>query len=241
MTLNLPLIALAIALSSAACAQHETPQRSAANSPLAVPMTQATQAAMTPDSALQRLKDGNARFVAGNGVLRDLPAQVAATGKGQFPYATVLSCIDSRAAPELVFDQGIGDIFGARVAGNVVNDDIIGSLEFGSMVAGSRLIVVLGHSSCGAIKGACDNVQLGYIRSLVEQLQPAIRSVVDIGGERSSKNAVFVDKVAHANVRMVVRDIMARSEILRDMAAKGEIRILGAMLDVETGIVTFMD
>jgi carbonic anhydrase len=235
------LFVLALALAITACANHEGSTRSVAASPLAAPMTQASQAAMTPDLALQRLKDGNERFVAGKGIMRNFPSQVAATGTGQFPYATVLSCIDSRAAPELVFDQGIGDIFSPRVAGNFVNEDILGSMEFGSKVAGSRLIVVLGHSSCGAIKGACDNVQLGYVSALVKALQPAVDAVADDGSERSSKNAAFVEKVAHANVEITVKEILSRSEILRDMAAKGQIRVVGAMLDVGTGKVTFME
>jgi len=235
------LFALALAFTLAACAHHDPATHSAATSPLAAPMTQATQAAMTPDLALQRLKDGNERFVSGKGIARNFPAQVAVTGKGQFPYATVLSCIDSRAAPELVFDQGIGDIFSPRVAGNFVNDDILGSMEFGSKVVGSRLIVVLGHSSCGAIKGACDNVQLGYVSALVKELQPAVNAVPVDGSERSSKNSAFVAKVAHANVEITVKEILARSEILRDMAAKGQIRVVGAMLDVSTGKVTFME
>jgi len=235
------LFALALTLTLAACAHQDAATRSAVTSPLAAPMTQASQAAITPDLALQRLKDGNERFVSGKGIARDFPAQVAATGKGQFPYATVLSCIDSRAAPELVFDQGIGDIFSPRVAGNFVNDDILGSMEFASKVAGSRLIVVLGHSSCGAIKGACDNVQLGYVSALVKELQPAVHAVPVDGSERSSKNPAFVEKVAHANVEITVKEILARSEILRDMAAKGQIRVVGAMLDVGTGKVTFME
>jgi carbonic anhydrase len=235
------LFTLAFTLTLAACAHYDPSARSAATSQLAAPMTQASQAAITPDLALQRLKDGNERFVSGDSIERNLPDQVAATGTGQFPYATVLSCIDSRAAPELVFDQGIGDIFSPRVAGNFINDDILGSMEFASKVAGSRLIVVLGHTSCGAIIGACDNVQLGYVSALVETLQPAVMAVPDDGSERTSKNAAFVDKVAHANVEITVKDIVDRSEILRDMAAKGQIKVVGAMLDVETGKVTFLE
>lgn len=235
------LFALTLALTLVACAHYDPATRPTATSQLAAPMTQASQAAITPEIALQRLKDGNERFVSGNGIVRSLPTQVAATGKGQFPYATVLSCIDSRAAPELVFDQGIGDIFSPRVAGNFLNDDILGSMEFGSKVAGSRLIVVLGHTSCGAIKGACDNVQLGYVSALVKALQPAVASVPDDGGERNSKNAAFVEEVAQANVEITVEEVLDRSEILRDMAAKGQIKVVGAMLDVETGKVTFTE
>ena len=241
MSMKYRLFTLALAYTLTACAHYDTPTHSAATSPLAAPMTQASQAAITPDLALQRLKDGNERFVSGNSLVRNLPDQVAATSAGQFPYATVLSCIDSRAAPELVFDQGIGDIFSPRVAGNFLNDDILGSIELGSKVVGSRLIVVLGHTSCGAIKGACDNVQLGYISALVKMLQPAVSAVPDDGGKRTSKNAAFVEQVAHANVEITVKEILGRSEILRDMAAKGQIKVVGAMLDVETGKVTFVE
>lgn len=241
MSMRYRLFTLAFTLTLAACAHYDPPARSTAASQLAAPMTQASQAAITPDLALQRLKDGNERFVSGNGIVRNLPDQVAATGTGQFPYATVLSCIDSRAAPELVFDQGIGDIFSPRVAGNFINDDILGSMEFASKVAGSRLIVVLGHTSCGAIKGACDNVQLGYVSALVETLQPAVMAVPIDGSERTSKNAAFVEKVAHANVEITVKGIVDRSEILREMAANGQIKVVSAMLDVETGKVTFLE
>jgi carbonic anhydrase len=232
---------LAMWLSVAGCASLAVAPRAVEDSPIAAPMTQALQAMITPDLALQRLKDGNARFVAGAGVVRDLPAQVAATGKAQFPYATVLSCIDSRAAPELVFDQGIGDIFGPRVAGNFVNDDILGSLEFASKVAGSRLIVVLGHSSCGAVKGACDHLKLGHVTSLVEKLQPAVDAVPVDGSERSSKNADFVARVALVNVGLTVHEILSRSDILRDLVAGGQLKVVGGMLDVATGRVTFIE
>lgn len=235
------IFSIALALTVAACAHYDPSMHSAATSQIAAPMTQASQAAITPDIALQRLREGNERFVSGNSIARNLPSQVAATGKGQFPYATVLSCIDSRAAPELVFDQGIGDIFSPRVAGNFLNDDILGSMEFGSKVAGSRLIVVLGHTSCGAIKGACDNVQLGHVSELVKALQPAVDAVPDDGGERSSNNVDFVEEVAQANVEITVKEILDRSDILRDMAANGQIRVVGAMLDVNTGKVTFTE
>ncbi len=235
------LFVLALALTATACLQHLPEAHSRSASPLAAAMTQSSQAAITPELALQRLKDGNVRFVTGKSIERDYPMQVAVTGKGQYPYATVLSCIDSRAVPELVFDQGLGDIFSPRVAGNFVNDDILGSMEFASKLAGSRVIVVLGHSACGAIKGACDGVRLGHVTTLVDKLRAAVKSVPDDRGERSSKNAAFVEKVARANVEITVKEILARSAILREMAAKGQIKVVGAMLDVETGRVTFME
>lgn len=238
------LSAIAFAALLGACAhQHGTMSSSVtpAQAALAAPMTKDSQKSITPDLALQRLKDGNDRFTSGNMVKRDLRNQVAVTGKGQAPYATVLSCIDSRAAPELVFDQGIGDVFAPRIAGNFVNEEILGSMEFAAKVVGSRLIVVLGHSKCGAIMGACDNVQLGNVTSLVTKLQGAVAAVPNDGKDRSSKNSEFVEKVAHSNVKLTVEEIKARSDILREMASKGEIKIVGAMLDVTTGKVTFME
>jgi len=206
--------------------------------PAAPAMTQAAQAAFTPERALAALREGNERFVGGRTAHRDLRAQVRATAAGQYPFASVVSCIDSRSAPELVFDQGIGDIFVARVAGNFVNDDILGSLEFASRLAGSRLIVVLGHTSCGAIKGACDDAKMGNLTGLLAQIRPAVLSVSE-HGERSSKNAAFVEHVAEANVRLTVEAIRQRSAVLREMEQKGDIRIVGAMLDIATGRVAW--
>ena len=194
------------------------------------------QAAITPDMAIKILKDGNTRFTGGKMVHRDLKKQVKDTGKGQYPFASIVSCIDSRSAPELVFDQGIGDMFVARVAGNVVNEDILGSLEFASKAAGSKLIVVLGHTACGAIKGACDDVKLGNLTALLAKIKPAAASVKETG-DRSSKNYAFVEKVAEANVQDTVAAIKAKSPVLKEMADQGEIKIVGAMLDVTTGKV----
>jgi carbonic anhydrase len=202
-------------------------------------MTKELQAAMAPDAAVQALKDGNARFKSGNMVKRDLAKQVKATGYGQYPFASVVSCIDSRAAPELVFDQGIGDVFSARIAGNFVNEDILGSLEFASKVAGSKLIVVLGHTSCGAIKGACDDAKLGNLTAMLSRLKPAVQSIPDTGGDRTSKNAAFVEKVAEVNVQQTIANIRTKSAVLREMEDKGQIKIVGAMLNVKTGAVTW--
>ena len=201
-------------------------------------MDKSAQAAMSADSAIATLKDGNKRFVSGNMAKRDLMKQVKTTGYGQYPLATVVSCIDSRAGPEIVFDQGIGDIFSARVAGNFVNEDILGSLEFASKAAGSKVIVVLGHTSCGAIKGACDDVVLGNLTGMLAKIKPAV-SEVSLSGDRSSKNDAFVQMVAEANVKRTVNDIKAKSPVLKAMADAGEIKIVGAMLDVKTGAVTW--
>ncbi len=193
---------------------------------------------MTADGAIAALKDGNQRFVSGNMIKRDLMKQVKATGYAQYPLATVVSCIDSRAGPEIVFDQGIGDVFSARVAGNFVNEDILGSLEFATKAAGSKVVVVLGHSSCGAIKGACDDVVLGNLTGMLAKIKPAVADV-SMAGDRTSKNDAFVQMVAEANVKRTVNDIMAKSPVLKAMADAGQIKIVGAMLDVKTGVVTW--
>lgn len=205
------------------------------------PFDSAAQAQITPDQAIARLKEGNARFVSGASVQHDYRAQVTATAAGQYPFAVILSCMDSRAGPELVFDQGIGDIFVARVAGNYCPVDILGSMEFGTKVAGAKLVVVLGHSECGAIKGACDNVQLNNLTTVIDALKPAVADVQLDDGDRSSKNKKFVQAVAEANVRRTVAGIRANSQILHDLEASGQIKIVGAMLDVSTGRVRFID
>jgi carbonic anhydrase len=210
-------------------------------SPVTPVMTKAKQQGMSADQALQRLKDGNARFVAGKMKKRDLRVQVKQTGaNGQYPIASVVSCIDSRAAPSLVFDQGIGDIFTASVAGNVINDDIAGSLEYTAKAVGTKLIVVLGHTHCGAVKGACDGASLGKLTQLLQKIRPAVDATPSLfGPDRSSKNSGFVDAVAHSNVKLQVKELLARSAVLREMVDKGEVKVVGAMLDVETGKVQF--
>lgn len=202
--------------------------------------TKETQAQLTPDRAKETLLEGNRRFVENHGSQRDLLQQVKETSKGQYPFAIVLSCIDSRVPTELVFDQGVGDIFSARVAGNVVNEDILGSMEFACKVAGSKLIVVLGHTSCGAVKGACDHVELGNLTGLVNKIQPAIESV-SYDGDKSSKNLEFVDKVAEKNVFLTIEEIQKKSNVLREMIENGEIGVVGGMYNVGTGIVEFYD
>jgi carbonic anhydrase len=203
--------------------------------------TKESQAAMTPGEALSRLQEGNARFVAGESKARDLPAKVRATASGQYPFAVVLSCLDSRLPTEMIFDQGIGDMFNARVAGNVLNDDILGSLEFACKASGSKLIVVLGHSNCGAVKGAIDKVELGYLTGLLERIRPAIAAVPAGSGPRESKNAGFVQQVADANVALVARQIRERSPILCDLLDKQEIALVGGMYDLATGQVNFFN
>jgi len=207
----------------------------------ATPLTKDAQAAMTPQQALAELRAGNARFVAGGSLVRNHPADVKASASGQYPLAVVLSCLDSRQPTEIVLDQGIGDIFSARVAGNILNDDILGSMEFACKVSGAKLIAVIGHSNCGAIKGAVDNVELGNLTGLLARIKPAVDQVPDDGSPRTSKNAAFVDKVSEANVRLVMQQIRERSPILRDMLDHGQIALVGGMYDLTTGQVHFYD
>ncbi len=206
----------------------------------AVTQTKETQAAMTPEMALQMLKDGNERFVQGKMLERDHMQQVKATGAGQFPFAAIVGCIDSRESATLTFDQGIGDVFAARIAGNFVNDDLLGSLEFACAAAGAKLILVVGHSECGAIKGACDDVVLGNLTQTLANLKPAVAAVSGFESDRTSANAKFVQAVAEKNVELTIQRIRQRSSILNDLADKGQIDIAGAMYDVHTGRVAFM-
>ena len=205
--------------------------------------TKETQATMTPAKSLQYLKEGNVRFQNNLKANRNLLEQVNDTSEGQFPFATILSCIDSRVSAELVFDQGLGDIFSVRVAGNIVNEDILGSMEFACKLAGTELIVVLGHTSCGAVKGACDHAEMGNLTKLVQKITPAVNAVAEPKDEslRNSKNLKFVDEVSHINVNLMIDRIHAESPILSEMEKNGEIRIIGAMYDVNTGEVRFYE
>ena len=205
--------------------------------------TQQTQAGTTPQMALEFLREGNQRFVNNLKANRDLLQQANLTRDGQWPFATILSCIDSRTSAELIFDQGLGDIFSIRIAGNIVNTDILGSMEFACKVSGSKLIVVLGHTSCGAVKGACDHVEMGNLTELLAKLQPAVyqeRTVKDID-QRNSKNKAFVENVAHINVVRSVRSVVDRSYILEKMIEEEQIGVIGAMHDLESGVVEFYD
>jgi carbonic anhydrase len=232
----LPALALA-ALLFGGCGTCQTRQTPASQQV----QTKASQSAMTPAQALAELREGNARFVAGKSRTLDLPAQVKATAAGQYPFAVVLSCLDSRQPIEIVLDQGIGDIFSARVAGNVLNDDILGSMEFACKASGAKLIVVIGHSNCGAIKGAVDDAQLGNLTGLLAKIKPAEDAVPADGQPRTSKNYAFVNKVSEANVRLVMKEIRERSPVLSEMLDKGEIGLVGGMYDLSTGKVEFYD
>ena len=205
--------------------------------------TSETQLTMTPDKALNFLKEGNERFQNNLKANRNLLQQVNATAEGQFPFATILSCIDSRVSAELVFDQGLGDVFSIRIAGNFVNEDILGSMEFASKLAGTKVIVVLGHTSCGAIKGACDHARLGNLTALIKKIEPAVDAVEKpLEAElRNPSNLEFVDAVSKKNVEMTLVNIRQRSEIIKEMEDNAEIKIIGAMYDIATGVVEFYD
>jgi len=204
--------------------------------------TKETQAAISSTMAIQMLKDGNERFVAHKELNRDLLDQVSDTSTGQYPFATILSCIDSRVSSELIFDQGIGDIFSVRIAGNFVNEDILGSMEFACKLAGTKVIVVLGHTSCGAVKGACDDAKLGNLTALVSKIKPAVAAVQEPAdpSQRNSSNIEFVNNVAVKNVEMTIANIRKQSPVLKEMEDFNEIRIVGAMYDINTGKVSFM-
>ena len=202
-----------------------------------------TQSAMTPERALKLLSEGNRRFQEGRLLERDLGQQVRDTVEGQWPFAALLSCIDSRTSAELVFDAGIGDLFSTRVAGNCINEDVLGSLEFACKVAGARLVVVLGHSRCGAIKGACDDVRLGNLTALLAKLKPAVAAVAEPSdpARRNSSDEGFVEAVARKNVELVCAALRKRSAILRELEDEGAIRIVGAMYNLHSAAVEFLD
>ncbi|WP_373075408.1 carbonic anhydrase family protein [Zeaxanthinibacter enoshimensis] len=205
-------------------------------------LTKEVQASITPEKAINILQEGNKRFVQNKNANRDLLEQVSQTSSGQYPFATILGCIDSRVPLEVVFDQGIGDIFSARVAGNIANEDILGSMEFACKLAGTKAIVVLGHTSCGAVKGACDDAKLGNLTTLLSKIRPAVEAVSEPGNsaERNSGNLEFVDNVAEKNVELTIQNIRQNSPVLKEMEDKGEIVIKGAMYNIESGEVTFL-
>ncbi len=206
-----------------------------------ITITKETQSQLTPKHALEILKEGNKRFVNNIKAHRNLLQQVNETSEGQFPFAAILSCIDSRTSAELIFDQGLGDIFSIRIAGNILNEDILGSMEFACKIAGSKLIVVLGHTNCGAIVGACNNIVLGNITSLLNKIKPAIEQETQTKSERTGNNESFVRKVTENNVFLTVNRIRNQSSILQKMEEKKEISIVGGLYDIHTGQVIFFE
>lgn len=204
-------------------------------------LTKETRDSITPLAAIELLKKGNERFVNNLKMNRNLLQQVNETSDGQHPFAVILSCIDSRTSAELIFDQGLGDVFSVRIAGNIQNPDILGSIEFGCKVAGAKIVVVLGHTKCGAVKGACDQVKMGNLTTLLEKLQPAVDGEKSTTSERNASNSEFVEKVASLNVKIIQKQIVKNSPILLEMIEKDEIALVGGMYDVETGLVDFYD
>jgi Carbonic anhydrase len=207
--------------------------------------THETQSTITPERALEFLKEGNQRFVNNLKANRDLLEQVNATREGQWPFAVILSCIDSRTSAELIFDQGLGDVFSIRIAGNFVNQDILGSMEFGCNVAGSKLVVVLGHTKCGALKGGLDAAKIeglgmDNLNHLINHFDPIIKEVMEDGEERSSANSSLLERLNHQNVKSAIEDIRKQSSTLRKLEQDGKIKIVGANYDVETGVVTWL-
>lgn len=202
-------------------------------------LTKAMQAAITPAMALQLLIEGNKRFVNNLKVNRNLLQQANETSDGQHPFAIILSCIDSRTSVELIFDQGLGDVFSVRIAGNIINEDILGSMEFACKIAGAKIIVVLGHNKCGAVKGACDHVEMGNLTALLAKLQPAVYDEQTVTQDRHSGNEEFVEKVTRINVKRTVHAILERSPILKEMLASGAIGLIGGLHDITTGEVNF--
>lgn len=204
-------------------------------------LTKELQSSISPKMALNLLKDGNKRFISNLKINRNLLQMANETSDGQHPFAVILSCIDSRTSAELIFDQGIGDVFSVRIAGNVVNEDILGSMEFGCKVAGAKIIVVLGHTNCGAVKGACDNVEMGHLTGLIEKIKPAVEQECSTIVNRNSSNSVFVEKVAELNVGLSVKNILLRSPIIAEMVKNGDIGIVGGVHDIKTGEVIFFE
>ena len=204
-------------------------------------LTKELQESISPSKALEILKDGNKRFVSNLKINRNLLQQANETSDGQHPFAVILSCIDSRTSVELIFDQGLGDVFSVRIAGNIINEDILGSMEFGCKVAGSKIIVVLGHTKCGAVKGACDHVEMGNLTALLTKIRPAVDDEVTVKENRNSGNSIFVEKVSSINVKRTVKAIMERSPILKEMIENGQIGIVGGTHDISTGVVEFYD
>jgi carbonic anhydrase len=201
--------------------------------------TKETQSSLTPDIALAILKEGNQRFINNLKANRNLLQQVNETSAGQFPFATILSCIDSRTSAELIFDQGLGDVFSIRVAGNILNEDILGSMEFATKIAGTKIIVVLGHTKCGAIAGACNHVELGNLTALLNKIQPAIEHETTTKENRNGSNAEFVKNVTALNVKLTIDRIRKESPVVVELEKEGKIKIVSAMYEVETGKVTF--
>lgn len=237
------IIYISLAVLSVACTAQTSENETNGNIELSSEvMTKESQDAITPEEILQGLKDGNERYRNNELTPRDYPAQVRNTADGQYPEAVVIACIDSRVPVENIFDKGVGDIFVARVAGNFVNEDILGSTEFATAVAGSKVVVVMGHEHCGAVKSAIDDVEMGNITALLSNIKPAVeRAEESYEGDETSSNDEFVTEVAHTNVRYTIEQMRERSSIISELERNGEVVIAGAFYDLDTGEVIFLD
>ncbi|QLZ69952.1 carbonic anhydrase [Legionella sp. PC1000] len=204
-------------------------------------LTQAKQQKLTPKQALQRLKEGNQRFLTNTQMSRDYLAQAHQSSYGQYPFAVVLNCMDSRSVPEFIFDQGLADLFTLRVAGNVLNDDILGSMEYATKVTGARLIVILAHTSCGAVAGACDGVQLGHLTDVLDKIKPVVQTSMQEQGTKNCTDHKLIDAIAKANALRVVKEIQERSPILKDLISKQQIGVVAGVHDIKTGKVQFFE
>ena len=242
---HIGVLAFALAFAAAACApvDTDTAETAPAVEPVSDVLTEAEQAALTPEQVLEQLKEGNQRFVEGRLTLRDYNAQAAATAAGQFPKAAILGCVDSRVPPEIVFDQGIGDLFVGRVAGNFENEDLLGSLEFATAVAGTPLIVVLGHTSCGAIKGAVAGVELGTLTAMLDNFDEVLAQVREIQamGTVDPEEAALIQAAIEENVRRTMADILESSEVISGLVESGDLGVVGGVYDLATGQVTWME
>jgi len=232
----LPAVALLLLLCLAGCstpAPTPPPRRDLAT-------LRAEQLALTPSEVLKSLRQGNARFLSGKSAPRDRLHDQQIIAAGQYPHAVVLSCMDSRAPAEFVFDQGLGDLFNLRIAGNIADEDLVGSMEYGCAVAGAKLVLVMGHTDCGAVKGACDHIQFGNLTGLLNKIQPAVEAVRDVPGELNSKNSSFVEAVSAAHVQLTVARIRELSPTLRDLERAGKIQMIGCIYNLQTGRVQFL-
>lgn len=205
-----------------------------------ITQTKETQSQLTPDAALQLLKEGNKRFVNSEKTDRNLGQQVKETAGGQYPFAAILSCMDSRVSAELIFDQGIGDIFSIRIAGNIVNEDVLGSLEYAAKAVGTKVVMVLGHTKCGAVTGACNHVEMGNLTALLHKIQPAIDRETETTGARDGSNADFVRHVTELNVQLAIEQIRTESPIIAELEQQGQVKLVGAMYDVASGEVAYI-
>ena len=242
--ISLKVISLLVicALAASACTSNEDSQQMNNERTLVSEVvTSEKQSNLTPDEIIQGMKDGNERFINNNLTPIDYKAQVQATAGGQYPEAVIISCIDSRVPVEQIFDKGVGDVFVARVAGNFVNEDILGSTEFGTAVAGSKVVIVMGHKSCGAVKAAIDDVEMGNITAMLSKIKPAVEMTSDFDGEQTVDNDEYVTEVVKNNVRHTLAEMREKSPIIADLERNGDVVIAGAFYDLETGEVTFLD